>query len=84
MATQVAVVVLGVALLAVLAFHAWTEHHHSADRQRIVELHAKERRVLTDALVSRNAGEYAGLRAVEEAPKRTLRQLEDSDFQVGS
>lgn len=58
----------------VLAFHGWSERRNAADRNRIL-----------DALVARNASEYAGLRMVDDPPKpRPVRALDDADFQVGS
>lgn len=71
---------LALVLLAVgvIAFHFWAERRTARD-------HAKERARLIDALVARNAAEYAGLRAVDDPPKpRTPRQAEDHEFQVGS
>lgn len=58
----------------VLVFHGWSERRHATERARMI-----------DALVARNASEYAGLRMVDDPPKpRAVRALDDSDFQVGS
>jgi len=75
-ASRPVIVELALVLLVagVLAFHGWTERRHAADRNRLV-----------DALMARNAAEYVGLRAVDDAkPRPATRRLEDHDFQVGS
>lgn len=59
----------------VIAFHGWTVTRKDKE-------HARERARLIDALVARNAGEYAGLRSIDEPAKpRTPRRVED---QVGA
>ena len=68
---EVALILL---LAGTIAFHGWSERRNATDRNRLL-----------DAIVARNASEYAGLRSVEDPPKpRQARRLEDHDFQVGS
>lgn len=67
--TELALVAL---VAAVLAFHGWTERRHAADRNRLL-----------DAVMARNAGEFAGLRSVDE-PRKPRRKSADADYQLGS
>lgn len=67
-------IALALVVVALVAERAWTNHRNAADRNRLV-----------NAIVARNAAEYAGLQQADEPAKaRTPRRYEDHDYQVGS